>query len=182
MGFFSWNTCDTNESIANIHSGHVNSTKPVYLLQPNGKEPLVEDYYEGYGDFGGIDAYVWIAENNLQKALLEKYKDDEDKLREFGLALEMGTYYEDINNGRKFGFHYTDLVDEIEHFGGTFDYVIPEYGKSANELIKEGTFVKKSLREFICDYNHPLKLSYNKDAKYEDFEGSTHCEYQGYFY
>jgi len=62
MGFFSWMTCDTNESISNQFSSR--GAKTVYLLQPNGEPSIKEDNYEGYGDFGGVDAYVWLAEAN----------------------------------------------------------------------------------------------------------------------
>ncbi len=64
MGFFSWKTADTNESIANIHSDHPNAGRTVYLLQPGGKEPIEETAYNGYGDFGPADAYAWLAEMN----------------------------------------------------------------------------------------------------------------------
>ena len=64
MGFFSWNTADTNESIANIHSGHPNADRTVYLLQPDGKAPIEETAYNGYGVFGDVDAYAWLAEIN----------------------------------------------------------------------------------------------------------------------
>ena len=64
MGFFSWKTADTDESIANIHSDHQNAGRTVYLLQPNGKEPIEETAYNGYGDFGPVDAFAWLAEMN----------------------------------------------------------------------------------------------------------------------
>lgn len=65
MGFFSWKTADTGESIANVHAGHQNSWKTVYLLQPDGKPPIAaEGGYLGYGDFGDVDAYEWLADAN----------------------------------------------------------------------------------------------------------------------
>ena len=67
MGFFSWKTADTNETIWNRYAIEVNPAhqcKPVYLLQPNGMAPILEPSYEGYGDFGGIDALEWLAEMN----------------------------------------------------------------------------------------------------------------------
>lgn len=58
MGLFSWLTSDTNESI------RVFGPRPVYLLQPNGEPPLEQPVYEGYGVFGGVDAYEWLADMN----------------------------------------------------------------------------------------------------------------------
>ena len=64
MGFFSWKTADTNESIANREAPHPNAGRTVYLLQPNGAPPIQEDDYVGYGVFGGVDAFAWLAEMN----------------------------------------------------------------------------------------------------------------------
>lgn len=92
MGFFSWKTADSNESIANVHSGHVNARKPVYLLQPNGKEPIAELAYEGYGLFGGVDAYAWLAKMNIdaeEVKQLDLYEDAEE-LRLMGINIAFG--------------------------------------------------------------------------------------------
>jgi hypothetical protein len=51
MGFFSWKTADTDESIANVHTGN---HKTVFLLQPDGAEPIEDRAYDGYGRFGGV--------------------------------------------------------------------------------------------------------------------------------
>jgi len=60
MGFFSWTTADTNESIMNSYT---DECRTVYLLQP-GRRPIKEEEYEGYGVFGGVDAYEWLALEN----------------------------------------------------------------------------------------------------------------------
>ena len=65
MGFFSWLTADTNESIPNISTRqYALNPRAVYLLQPSGKPSIVECEYEGYGVFGGVDAYAWLARMN----------------------------------------------------------------------------------------------------------------------
>lgn len=61
MGFFSWNTQDTNESIANNYSG--SPTFTVYMFDDKGNV-WKEDDYEGYGVFGGKDFYELLAEMN----------------------------------------------------------------------------------------------------------------------
>jgi len=85
MGMFSWLTSDSNESIANVYSSR--PTRTVYLLQPNGEAPLVEPAYGGYGDFGGVDAYVWIAEHNAQSQGIDIANMEHEERRMLGITL-----------------------------------------------------------------------------------------------
>ena len=61
MGFFSWNTQDTHESIANSASSRPTFT--VYMFDDKGNK-WREDNYAGYGEFGGKDYYELLAEMN----------------------------------------------------------------------------------------------------------------------
>jgi hypothetical protein len=61
MGFFSWNTQDTDKSIANQYSNR--KTFKVQMLDNKGNV-WTEDDYEGYGRFGGKDYYELLAEMN----------------------------------------------------------------------------------------------------------------------
>lgn len=61
MGFFSWHTCDTNESIANQYSNRPTFT--VHMITPDGRV-FTEKNYDGYGEFGGKDFYELLAELN----------------------------------------------------------------------------------------------------------------------
>ena len=61
MGFFSWNTMDTDKSIANEHSNR--KTFRVQMIDNKGNV-WTEDNYEGYGRFGGKDYYELLAEMN----------------------------------------------------------------------------------------------------------------------
>ena len=61
MGFFSWKTCDTNRSIANVYSDEL--TFDVYMITPDGRV-FHETYYDGYGVVGGKDFYELLAELN----------------------------------------------------------------------------------------------------------------------
>lgn len=61
MGFFSWNTCDTDQSIANHYSSR--PTFEVHMITPDGRV-FTEPDYEGYGVFGGKDYYELLAELN----------------------------------------------------------------------------------------------------------------------
>mgnify|MGYP000672144913 CR=1 FL=1 len=62
MGFFSFKTDDTNESIPNIYqSAHEAFT--VYM-RDNAGNTFIESAYDGYGVFGGVDIYELMAEMN----------------------------------------------------------------------------------------------------------------------
>lgn len=67
MGFFSWMTKDTDESISNSSSAR--GTFTVYMVLPACKaypdgKVYKEDNYEGYGVFGGKDYFEALAEIN----------------------------------------------------------------------------------------------------------------------
>ena len=61
MGFFSWITQDTGESIANTYSDR--HTFSVTMTDDKGNK-WVENDYEGYGVFGGKDYYELLDEMN----------------------------------------------------------------------------------------------------------------------
>lgn len=180
MGFTSYLTCDTEESIANTYSGHPNSKKTVYLLQPN-QAPIVEKAYEGYSNFGGVNSHIWLCEANVPNC-----KDlDEELKRYIGIALECGYYYSD-KKGKKWqnnsGLEYLD--PSIHNFMGLFNTPQPEYDNlTPNDLIKSGRWERHEAKELLPGgIRYPLKFSYNPNADYNAFPGSKNCEKQGYFY
>lgn len=63
MGFFSWKTCDTDESIAIANNCSTRPTSTVHMIAPDGRV-FTEPDYEGYGEFGGKDFYELLAEIN----------------------------------------------------------------------------------------------------------------------
>lgn len=83
MGFFSWKTCDTKESIPNIYSER--RTFPVYVLIPKefGGGYIKETQYEGYGVFDGRDIYSLVANWNYP----EKCKGVEESDRQVGIVM-----------------------------------------------------------------------------------------------
>lgn len=85
MGFASWKTADTKESIANAFSARF-AEKPIYLLQPNDKQPIREDEYQGYCRFSGVNALAWLAKENAGEKVehLDIY-DDTEELISIGL-------------------------------------------------------------------------------------------------
>lgn len=182
MGFFSWLTADTNESTANIHSGM--PVKTVHLLQPGGLPPISEDAYEGYGDFGGVDAYLWLARANrhmIKRSAADIAAFDDDTMRTIGVTLDCGGYYVDSVDGSKHAiFHVgATLIDpSIRHHGVTYDKPIAHFGgRTGNELVADGRLVKTS---FECDV--ALKFSHDPHAVHEDLAPSASCPYQGFIY
>lgn len=85
MGFNSFLTADTRESIRNRY---VEGCRTVYMLQPGGEPAVKEEAYEGYGEFGGVDAYLWLARRNLPGEVLERFDSDDERLRSFGCEME----------------------------------------------------------------------------------------------
>ena len=73
MGFFSFKTDDTKESIWNRYSGH--PVKAVYLVNPLTGEYWKESSYDGYGEFGGKDIFVLAAEMNGATGTDEEKRD-----------------------------------------------------------------------------------------------------------
>ena len=80
MGFFSWKTCDTGESIFNTSSDR--ETVSVAMVDDKGSV-YIEDEYEGYGVFGGKDYYQLVAEMNVP----DKCTGDVDHDRILGIEI-----------------------------------------------------------------------------------------------
>lgn len=112
MGFFSFLTADTNESIANVQSGHPNSKRPVYMLQPNGQEPICCCQYQGYTVFGGVDAFAWLAKMNIDTADSLDLYEDSDELRGWGIALRYHTPNK-IKYPLKFSFDKNAVYEDL---------------------------------------------------------------------
>lgn len=182
MGFYSYLTCDTKESIANVHS--VRECRPVYLLQPGGKEPIFEPEYDGYGEFGGVQSCTWLARQNAESLGLDLTGLTEDEVHLMGIGLSVGSLFKDTESDEYwFVFHnYSQLIPEANYFQGTFDVPIDEKdGRSANELVESGVFERIDIKDYL-EIPYPLKFSFDKDAVYEDHEASEDCPDQGFFY
>ena len=105
MGFFSWNTMDTDESIANEHSNR--KTFRVQMMDNKGNV-WTEDDYEGYGRFGGKDYYELLAEMNgfTSDKTGEVYTDE---ARGFGIDIA----FKDNGSGvGTEGVYYPNLVEQ----------------------------------------------------------------------
>lgn len=102
MGFFSWRTGDTDESIPNTYSSRATFT--VYLILPDNTK-YEETAYEGYGVFGGKDIFEVIAKLNGKKTRDEgidiAYKDPAEgdflKASQLGYAMPKLARSKDVN-------------------------------------------------------------------------------------
>ena len=108
MGFFSWNTQDTDRSIANEHSNR--KTFRVQMMDNKGNV-WTEDNYDGYGRFGGKDYYELLAEMNGFES--DKTGDEyTDEARGFGISLAFSK-----NNGSGVateGVYYPNLIEKAD--------------------------------------------------------------------
>ena len=185
---FSWETCDTNESIPNVYS--LRGARPVYLLQPNGKQPIEELEYEGSGVFGNKDAFIWLAETNLPEEL--NYLSDNEK-RTIGILMDNkdSGIYKDVEDGTYHSYHYGNeihkilpddcpiVLQEVWNFAASY-----KNGMTYNEAINAGILVRgvKDIFDALGIEIKPLKFSFNKSAIYEECSASKIDPTQGYFY
>jgi len=170
MGFFSWKTSDTKETIWNRYT---NNCRGVYLLCPDGKH-IYEPAYEGYGVFGGVDAHVWLAEHNLDTSGMS-----EEQKRNAGINLFCGDYYLEKETGIKWVYGST-MIDGSKSFKGNFETVQDEFSMTPNQAISSGLLEKRPIAE-LFDIKYPLKFSFNKKAKYDELPAAEDDDRQGYW-
>ncbi len=180
MGFTSWLTADTRESIPNVYAlaeFPELQKRTVYLLQPGGLPPIAESDYEGYSTFGGITTYDWLVNQNAPKGRVEELLQHPW----YGVQLSTGLeYYRDVETGDRFCVFHTGpcAIDPgIREYACSYATPLPGYGMSANDLAASGRIVRESL-----PIEFPLKFSFDPDARYEDLPASESCPVQGYFY
>jgi hypothetical protein len=109
MGQFSWITQDTNRSISSIKGSQFR----VIMTDDKGNQ-WVEDNYEGYGEFGGKDYYILLAEMN------DFYHSDPEVMRAHGIDLE---FDENGNNGIS-----PSLSECGAWFHGKYPEICPDQG------------------------------------------------------
>ncbi len=181
MGMFSWLTADTQETIANIHSGHPNAGRPVYLLRPDGKPPVCEPAYEGYGFFNRACAYKWLARNNTRfnshhiGVLLAHGDVARDR---------HGVYYMYGNDADEQALLREALNEDVavvSYNSGDDMIVIDGEKKTYNDWVTDGGLMEITYRELV-GIKYPLKFSFDKHAQYDALPESRNCPNQGMFY
>lgn len=175
MGFFSWNTCDTDEAIMNVHTGEHKTT---YMLSPDGTT-FKEDAYEGYGEFGGKDAYEHLVDiNDVMPDITGEEK------RDVGIDIEMGTVYFVLESGEFFrsandctyGYGWIQKVS-----GGLYVPQAILSGKTMIEASADGDVIKLPMRQFLIrgEYS-PLKFSFDSQCEYVNNPASENEPGQGF--
>ena len=142
MGFFSWNTQDTDKSIANQYSNR--KTFRVQMMDNKGNV-WTEDDYEGYGRFDGKDYYELLAEMN--GFVSEKYEkgteEYTDEARGFGITLAFSGNGSGVGTE---GVYYPNLIEKAD--GWVYEMAGPDscdfqgyfYGSSDDEDEEEIDF------------------------------------------
>ena len=137
MGFYSWRTSDTQKSISNNKS--TRGTFPVYLITPE-NEKILETSYNGYGIFGGHDAYALLARWNVPERCTGD--DEEDRL----IGIDIGCDFEDMLKLKyplKFAENpncqYNDLPPafKCEHQGYFYDELKEERIKVIEQVLQK---------------------------------------------
>lgn len=180
MGFFSWKTADTQESIPNVYAEREPVT--VFMLQPSGEPSIVEHSYEGNGQFAGMNVHLWLANNNAAALGFDIDALSYGDLILLGIGLECGTVMRDTQTG-EYWHIYSDYRAILpgRYVALRYNEVIPELGDSANNLRESGRFESLEIADAV-DPPYPLKFSFNKNARYEDLPASERCPDQGFFY
>ncbi len=168
MGFFSWLTCDTKESVANRYTS---KCRTVFLSTPDGV--IREDAYGGYGEFGGKDAYALLAIYNGYGEMSDIDDPEKlDELRTIGVQITYGCN-RDKDTGKLYSFcgHYPDSIK----FEGNYGTPQKEYdGKTPNQLRREGQW-----ELYIPELKWNIKLSFDENCDFDKHNPSEDCPNQG---
>lgn len=136
MGQFSWLDCITNEQIID------NKRRDVFVLIPAefGGGHILEQYYDGYGNFGGCDVYALVARWNRA----DLCNGDTEHDREIGIDIAC---YDEDNEALKYPIKITHDAGAIyeecafspadpnqgweveKEYRYTFEYEVPALGE-----------------------------------------------------
>lgn len=120
MGQFSWFTQDTHKRI-------VNGRKMDVIMTDNNGRQYKEDWYGGYGVFGGKDYYELLAEMNgfTLKDFKGGLEERHDKLRLKGIELAFG---DDHPIGDNPNVLHPSLTESGQYMGGKAPESDPKQG------------------------------------------------------
>lgn len=163
MGQFSWLDCVTGEQIID------NKRKSVYVLVPKefGGGHIREGIYDGYGHFGGHDIYDLVAEWNREE------------LRPSMLNAPSPRLWND------FEWYKREVERHLKHLDMMIDY---KNGASDEDMEKKyGGDWKRLIGIYIACHDeqnealpYPIKITYDKEAVYEDCKFSPNDPNQGW--
>ena len=154
----SWRTSDTREVIWNRLTGH---HKTVYMLTPTG-ECFKEDNYDGFGNFGETDAFLWLAKMNMPE-----YCTGEDRIDALlGEAIMplCGT-----------GFMKDEETGQV--YSKKFYHFFKDVKKAERRMSLPEVDYLKDWRG--AGIRFPLKFSHNKNEEYSLLSSSEYAENRG---
>ena len=187
MIYLSWQVSDRDipdkskmKSIWNVHSG--GPVRTVYLLQPNGESSIEESAYDGRGVFGGVDAFVWLAERNLSANVLRTLRrsDWPSAVQAAGHRLIYATAYRDRKTGQLWAPGDTGwLLDrpDIWSFGDSESEILARLGMTSEDAFRASRFEEVF---YGAPLKYPLKFSFKRNGIYERLPAAKVCPYNGY--
>jgi hypothetical protein len=173
MGFFSWETADTKESIPAPQSHHpLSGKRDVFLLKPGGGYILGGDY-DGYGRIDGKEIYEEFGKRNFSNIPAG----DKEAIVSAAISLDCDRLFKDTTTGTLYSTS-QHLANEFGAEKMPFMWEEPWLdGKTNNQLVEEGRFVVEPV-----ELKFHIKLSFDKNANYDDLPPSRSCPDQGFFY
>lgn len=165
-------TCDTQELIIMEDLKDlpiVNAGRTVYILDPFTNGVLDGGDYDGEY-VGNINIFTMLMFQNYPELVLESYT--EDFVQESGEMLFGGHCIIDVVTGKKYvhsnGGYSKTCFPDLEVIEGTYhDTFFDNDDRNICELFK----VERLLEALVSDdypIKFPLKLSFNKEAKYDE--------------
>lgn len=181
MSLYGLLTCDTLESVA---AEPADRHGTLYLLQPNGGDPIKELAYDSYGLFIKNNPYVWLLEANAEYLGLDLNDIDDCGKFFLGADLSSGFIHQDTVTGiywlEDVTFMLIEKVGMKSRFAEMLDgelvaydpaCKLPGHNNTAQDFVLSGRFKAISLTE-IVRLKHQIKLSFNAGARYEDYPAS----------
>jgi len=201
MGYFSFLCAETGNSIgiektATIHMPTSSITRYPYVDPAFHEEELWADKhsnswsytgtYDGYGRIIQFDVYVILYMINDEALAVSSYNGGFDpanleEARAIGLAIAMGSYYQDKDGNNYHCSMHSDpnkLGVKSTAFKGSYDTPQKASGKTPNQLIGDGDWVKKKI---IPHIPFPLKITRPEcELGYFHLPASEDCPNQGF--
>jgi hypothetical protein len=150
----------------------INAGRKVYLIDPNNSGCWGGGLFDGEY-VGKYNIYVLLMFLNYPEFVDDK-NFTEDYVQEMGLLLSDSQFVEDSTTGRRWVNTYYDhtCFPGIEKMPASYaDPILDSDTRSVNELVEIGILKEGYIRD-IYPILLPIKLSYNKNARYEDMEES----------
>lgn len=168
MTYCAFKTADTNEMISTVQP-----FRPVYLLRPNGESSIETAQRETLGLHMVENAMLQLVYQNEDAIGIDACRFDRDECIGVGYSLLGGEVFRDTTTGDIWHIKSDNRHLVPGHFVDcSLHEVIPALGDSAVNLYKAGKLEVLPISQYL-NLPHPLKFSFNPEAKYEDLPASA---------